>query len=174
MNSILVTGCNRGIGLGLIKVLVNSTKPLKHIIATCRNPEQALVNHKFAISFNFVPTLFLFLRWLGCFDFCEPTHSHTRNTTLTVLENQHFFFFHFIFREQKLTVQWDWCHFSLWENKKISVEFPRRNKLDNIVENENRIFVEIDVNAGQEQQGLLLVRLASVRLNTHTLDVNHL
>lgn len=102
MNSILVTGCNRGIGLGLIKVLVNSTKPLKHIIATCRNPEQALVNHKFAISFNFVPTLFLFLRWLGCFDFCEPTHSHTRNTTLTVLENQHFFFFILFFVNKNL------------------------------------------------------------------------
>lgn len=50
MNSILVTGCSRGIGLGLIKVLVNSTKPLKHIIATCRNPEQALVKYESQFS----------------------------------------------------------------------------------------------------------------------------
>jgi len=42
MSSIVVTGSSRGIGLGLIKVLLNSEKPWKHIIATCRNPDQAL------------------------------------------------------------------------------------------------------------------------------------
>ncbi|XP_058975032.1 C-signal isoform X2 [Musca domestica] len=41
MNSILITGCNRGLGLGLVKALVNLPKPPKHVFATCRNKEQA-------------------------------------------------------------------------------------------------------------------------------------
>lgn len=43
MNSILITGSNRGLGLGLIKQLLNSNKPTKHIFATCRQPEKAQV-----------------------------------------------------------------------------------------------------------------------------------
>ncbi|XP_073829283.1 SDR family oxidoreductase sniffer isoform X1 [Musca autumnalis] len=41
MNSILITGCNRGLGLGLVKALVALPKPPKHVFATCRNKEQA-------------------------------------------------------------------------------------------------------------------------------------
>ncbi|XP_067634561.1 C-signal [Eurosta solidaginis] len=37
MKSILITGCNRGLGLGLVKVLVKSSKPPQHIFATCRD-----------------------------------------------------------------------------------------------------------------------------------------
>lgn len=43
MNSILITGCNRGLGLGIVKQLLASNKPTKHIFATCRNPDQAQV-----------------------------------------------------------------------------------------------------------------------------------
>lgn len=45
MKSILITGCNRGLGLGFVKYLVNS-KNCDHLIATCRNPEQAKVKGK--------------------------------------------------------------------------------------------------------------------------------
>ncbi|EAT45852.1 AAEL002901-PA [Aedes aegypti] len=41
MNSILITGCNRGLGLGLIKSFLNLSTPPRHIIATCRNIQQA-------------------------------------------------------------------------------------------------------------------------------------
>lgn len=44
MKSILITGCNRGIGLGIIKHLLNRNDSPKHVIATCRNLEIATVS----------------------------------------------------------------------------------------------------------------------------------
>lgn len=44
MNSILITGCNRGLGLGLVKEFLKLEKP-KIIFATCRNIEAANVSH---------------------------------------------------------------------------------------------------------------------------------
>lgn len=44
MKSILITGCNRGLGLGLINSLLKSPAPPKNIFATCRNMEKAGVN----------------------------------------------------------------------------------------------------------------------------------
>ncbi|XP_018566423.1 uncharacterized protein LOC108907291 [Anoplophora glabripennis] len=41
MKSILITGCNRGLGLGLIKCLVKDINSPKNIIATCRNKSKA-------------------------------------------------------------------------------------------------------------------------------------
>ncbi|XP_037825310.1 C-factor [Lucilia sericata] len=41
MNSILITGCNRGLGLGIVKALVKLPKPPQHLFATCRNKDQA-------------------------------------------------------------------------------------------------------------------------------------
>ncbi|XP_029161576.1 uncharacterized protein LOC114933256 isoform X1 [Nylanderia fulva] len=42
MRSILITGCNRGLGLGLVKHLVEgSPKPPEHIFATCRDASKA-------------------------------------------------------------------------------------------------------------------------------------
>lgn len=44
MNSILITGCNRGLGLGLIKALIKSPTSPKFIFATCRNLDKATVS----------------------------------------------------------------------------------------------------------------------------------
>ncbi|CAG9760053.1 unnamed protein product [Ceutorhynchus assimilis] len=41
MRSILITGCNRGLGLGLVKQLVKTKFSPKYVIATCRNIENA-------------------------------------------------------------------------------------------------------------------------------------
>ncbi|XP_016983961.1 C-factor [Drosophila rhopaloa] len=41
MNSILITGCNRGLGLGLVRALVNLPQPPQHLFTTCRNRAQA-------------------------------------------------------------------------------------------------------------------------------------
>lgn len=44
MKTILLTGCNRGLGLGLIKHLVKDENAPKKIITTCRNLAKAQVN----------------------------------------------------------------------------------------------------------------------------------
>ena len=44
MESILITGCNRGIGLGLVQRLTQLTKPPKNIFATCRDVNKAEVS----------------------------------------------------------------------------------------------------------------------------------
>lgn len=44
MNSILITGCNRGLGLGLIKSLVKHQNSPKLIFATCRDVQKADVS----------------------------------------------------------------------------------------------------------------------------------
>lgn len=41
MWSILITGSNRGIGLGLVKMLLSGRNTPDHIIATCRKPAEA-------------------------------------------------------------------------------------------------------------------------------------
>ncbi len=38
--NILITGCNRGIGLELVRQLLKKHSP-DNLFATCRNPEQA-------------------------------------------------------------------------------------------------------------------------------------
>lgn len=43
MKSILITGCNRGLGLGLVKHLAGSSKPPDNIFATCRDVNKATV-----------------------------------------------------------------------------------------------------------------------------------
>lgn len=39
--SILITGCNRGIGLELVKQYLKSSSPPNHLFATCRDPSKA-------------------------------------------------------------------------------------------------------------------------------------
>ncbi|XP_018057045.1 PREDICTED: C-factor [Atta colombica] len=41
MRSILITGCNRGLGLGLVRHLVDSPRPPDYIFATCRDASKA-------------------------------------------------------------------------------------------------------------------------------------
>lgn len=48
MNSILITGCNRGLGFGLVKCLVKLSHPPKHIFATCRDISKATVSIKYS------------------------------------------------------------------------------------------------------------------------------
>ena len=38
--SVLITGCNRGIGLELVKQWLKVEVPPEHIIATCRKPDE--------------------------------------------------------------------------------------------------------------------------------------
>lgn len=49
MNSILITGCNRGLGLGMVRTLVKLPQPPKHIFATCRDSDKATVRYIFFI-----------------------------------------------------------------------------------------------------------------------------
>lgn len=53
MNSILITGCNRGLGLGLVKAFLSLPKPPNHIIATCRDIEKAEVKIFFLFNKTF-------------------------------------------------------------------------------------------------------------------------
>ncbi|XP_069936110.1 uncharacterized protein [Cherax quadricarinatus] len=39
--SVMVTGCSRGLGLEMVRQLVKSASPPRLVIATCRNPEKA-------------------------------------------------------------------------------------------------------------------------------------
>lgn len=61
MNSILITGCNRGLGLGLIKNLLGVHVPPAHVFATCRNLQKAEAS-VFLISLSL---LFLYLPGTG-------------------------------------------------------------------------------------------------------------
>jgi NAD(P)-dependent dehydrogenase (short-subunit alcohol dehydrogenase family) len=62
MKSILVTGCNRGIGLGLIRRLVKHPNPPAHVIATCRSVEKAKELQQIATQHNNVHLLELDVR----------------------------------------------------------------------------------------------------------------
>ena len=44
MKTILITGCNRGIGFGLVKHLCENYRQMENIFATCRNPQSAQVS----------------------------------------------------------------------------------------------------------------------------------
>ncbi|KAJ4434775.1 C-signal isoform X4 [Periplaneta americana] len=48
MKSVLITGCNRGIGLGLVKYLAEQPISPKYLFAACRNPEKAQVLQEIA------------------------------------------------------------------------------------------------------------------------------
>ncbi|PSN50237.1 hypothetical protein C0J52_02384 [Blattella germanica] len=48
MKSVLITGCNRGLGLGLVQHLLKQPVPPNHLFTTCRNPEKAEVLQEIA------------------------------------------------------------------------------------------------------------------------------
>lgn len=62
MNSILITGCSRGLGLGIVKELLDSNQPVKHIFATCRDPEKAKVTLGF-VQLSFVFSVYQNIIW---------------------------------------------------------------------------------------------------------------
>ena len=49
INSVLITGANRGLGLKLVEVLLNADSPPKHIFACYRDAAKAAVMHLFRI-----------------------------------------------------------------------------------------------------------------------------
>ena len=68
--SILITGCNRGLGLELVRQLVRHPNAPECIFAACRNPDHAEVCHLFSISGNpflrsLFPSLFQFYGNIG-------------------------------------------------------------------------------------------------------------
>lgn len=50
MKSILITGCNRGLGLGLVKALLKSDSPPKNLITTCRSVDKASVSTQYVLQ----------------------------------------------------------------------------------------------------------------------------
>ena len=50
--SILITGCNRGLGLELVRQLVRHPNAPECIFAACRNPDHAEVCYLFSITGN--------------------------------------------------------------------------------------------------------------------------
>lgn len=68
MNSILITGCNRGLGLGLVKTLVNLPKPPEHIFATCRDVQKAEELVSLAEANNNLHIKEIDLRQFNCYD----------------------------------------------------------------------------------------------------------
>lgn len=44
MNAVLITGCNRGLGLGLVKKFLQLERPPQHIFATVRDQSRAQVS----------------------------------------------------------------------------------------------------------------------------------
>ncbi|XP_061386563.1 C-signal [Musca vetustissima] len=88
MNSILITGCNRGLGLGLVKALVNLPKPPKHVIATCRNKEQAKELQDLACANSNLHIMEIDLRNFNLYDkFVQQIDEITSAKGLNVLFN---------------------------------------------------------------------------------------
>lgn len=50
MKSILITGCNRGLGLGLVRHLAEKSPSPDMIFATCRDASRASVRFHFVSS----------------------------------------------------------------------------------------------------------------------------
>ena len=46
VNSVLVTGANRGLGLEFVKQFLRLPKPPKHVFAGCRTPDKAEVRNR--------------------------------------------------------------------------------------------------------------------------------
>lgn len=87
MKSILITGCNRGLGLGLIKNLVKDVNPPK-IIATCRNAQAAKELNTIADENKNIHILELDVKNVDSFpDFAQKVESVVGDDGLNVLFN---------------------------------------------------------------------------------------
>uniref|UniRef100_A0A023F2E8 Putative short-chain dehydrogenase n=1 Tax=Triatoma infestans TaxID=30076 RepID=A0A023F2E8_TRIIF len=88
MKSILITGSNRGIGLGLIKALIKDKTTPKHIIATCRNPEEATELQNLAESNKNINILQLDVQHFDSFgEFANNVSKIVKDEGLNVLIN---------------------------------------------------------------------------------------
>lgn len=64
MRSILITGCNRGLGLGLVKNLAKSSKPPEMIFATCRDVKKAAVSRSRSLASNNTRFIYTYAEFL--------------------------------------------------------------------------------------------------------------
>ncbi|KAF7286331.1 hypothetical protein GWI33_006060 [Rhynchophorus ferrugineus] len=88
MKSILITGCNRGLGLGIVKHLLNDRNPPKNVIATCRNIEKATELRQLAESNKTLRILTLDVTRIETFDaFSKDVQSIVGDSGLNVLFN---------------------------------------------------------------------------------------
>ncbi|XP_073984446.1 SDR family oxidoreductase sniffer isoform X2 [Rhodnius prolixus] len=88
MKSILITGSNRGIGLGLVKALIKNRTIPKHIIATCRQPNQAKELQNLAESNKNIHILQLdLLNFDSYAEFSKIVATIVKNDGLNVLIN---------------------------------------------------------------------------------------
>lgn len=88
MNSILITGCNRGLGLGLIKCFLQLSSPPQHIIATCRNVQQAEELNSLAKQHSNLHILQIDLKDIDKYDqFAKEVESIVQDNGLNVLFN---------------------------------------------------------------------------------------
>uniref|UniRef100_A0A1B0FM00 Uncharacterized protein n=1 Tax=Glossina morsitans morsitans TaxID=37546 RepID=A0A1B0FM00_GLOMM len=88
MNSILITGCNRGLGLGIVKALTRLPKPPQHLFATCRNKDQAKELQDLAAQNSNIHILEIDLRNYDAYEnLIKQIEEITENNGLNVLFN---------------------------------------------------------------------------------------
>lgn len=88
MNSILITGCNRGLGLGLIKCFLKLPTPPRHVIATCRNLQQAEELKSLAEQHSNLHVLQIDLKAVDQYDnFAKEVETIVQDNGLNVLFN---------------------------------------------------------------------------------------
>ncbi|KAH8314990.1 hypothetical protein KR074_012491 [Drosophila pseudoananassae] len=88
MNSILITGCNRGLGLGLVKALVGLPQPPQHLFTTCRNREVAKELEELAKNHSNIHILEIDLRNFDAYDkLVSDIEGVTKDKGLNVLFN---------------------------------------------------------------------------------------
>lgn len=88
MKSILITGCNRGLGLGLVKHLVKNPNPPTNLIATCRDVQKAEELRNVAEQHKNVHILQLDLKSFDKYqDFSKQVSDIVKDDGLNVLFN---------------------------------------------------------------------------------------
>ncbi|XP_066997632.2 C-signal [Anabrus simplex] len=88
MHSVLITGCNRGIGLGLVKFLVKHKDSPKLLLATCRDPDKAEALQQIAQANKNVHILQLDLKKIDTYGtFAKKVDEILQNEGLNVLVN---------------------------------------------------------------------------------------
>lgn len=88
MKSVLITGCNRGLGLGLVQQLVQRPTPPKHLIATCRNPQQAEALTSIAAQHKNLHVLQIDVKDFNSYDnFAKQVQSIVKDDGINVLFN---------------------------------------------------------------------------------------